>query len=310
MKKPAAPSPDSIRRKLLIRIREAEFPRDVAKFTSPELEGAGLFRGYSRSVGWTDATFRQFVLFAEQVKELRKESEKLKSRITLLEKYYSPLWDEVWKEPCPIKQAGLRRDAEADDARCNEQHRKERNWVFDNIEAIIRADGSRNWKTRDKRRIHHLPDCALWHNPMSLEDYHKATGLSRRTLQNVLYRLDAKPIAPRKRRNDAANYSPQTNYGILRDWLVRHVKVPHARQGLLARTLLHCQQEAPKHYDRLFEEVRPVLKSLCVLTPAQDREFSAYLEECRRVLYPVLTPPSPLDPFNAPGLLGLFGTPE
>lgn len=299
-----------MRRKLLTRIRDANLPGDAGKFTHEELRDAGLLRRYDRPGGCSDSAFRLFVLFAVQNSELRKQSGQLKHRLTQLEQYHSPLWDDVWKEPCPIKAAELGREAEADDVRCNEQRRKKRDWVFDNLEAIIRAGGRRNWKTRDKRRLHHRPDPALWHDPMSLEDYHNATGISRRTLQNTIDRMGAKPVAPRKRRNEPARFGPATNYALLCHWLIQQVPDDRARRGFLARTLIHCQQQSPQHYDRLFEEVRPVLKSLCVLTPAQDREFSAYLEECRRVLYPVLTPPSVLDPFNAPGLLELFGAPK
>ncbi len=152
MKKQAAPNQSALRRNLLERIREASFPADFDKFHWRELEDAGLLGGFVNQ-GLDAKTFRLFVLLATQAKELRKQRDRLARRVELLEHYHSPQWDAVWEEPCPIKAAALRREAEADDARINEQRRKQRDPLAGFLEMLGKVK-RRDWEFRDKRRRH------------------------------------------------------------------------------------------------------------------------------------------------------------
>jgi hypothetical protein len=305
MKKRPATNQNTPRQNLLRRIREASFPADFDRFTGQELETAGLIHSNNDPRKDTPG-YRHYVLLVTQAKELRKQRDGLASRVELLEHYHSPLWHNVWNEPCPIKEAELRRKAEADEARVNEQHRKER----DPLAGLTEIWGKvkmRPWKSRDKRQLYYGFRPALWHEPMSVMDYRKATRLTRRTIQNMLDRLGARPIAQRKRPNEPARYDRHTNHKLLCDWLIRHVKGKEARQGWLTRTLVHCQHETPEHYTQLFKSIRPVLKSLGIQTPEQRQQFLCYMKQCKAILHPPLPPPLLLDPINdlLSGLTGL-----
>ncbi len=307
MKKQAAPNQNALHQNLLLRIREASFPADFDEFDWQELEDAGLLRGFVNQ-GLDTKTFRHFVLLATQAKELRKQRDWLARRIELLEHYDSPLWDAVWNEPCPIEEAKLRREAEADDIRNNEQHRKQRDPLarFMEISGKVKV---REWEFRDKRRRHRSFRPALWHEPMSIMDHREATGLSRRTIQNMLDRIGARPIAARKRRNEPARYKPHTNHALLCDWLSRCVKDRQTRRGWLARTLAHCLHETPKHYARLFKSMHPVLASLDIQTLGQRRQFARYIKRRKETLYP--SPPNCLAVSNFPlGLTDFTPTPQ
>jgi len=164
---------------------------------------------------------------------------------------------------------------------------------------------TRPWKSRDRRRFFHFSRPALWHEQMSVMDYHEATGESRATIRNMLKRLGAQPIAQRKRPNEPARYDRHTNHALLCDWLIRHVKDREARQGWLARTLVHCQHETPEHYDQLFESIRPVLESLGIKTTEQRQQFLCYMEQCKQMLHPPLPPPNLISDLFS-GLTGLL----
>ena len=290
MKKQPAINQNTLRQNLLRRIREASFPDDFARFTGQELESAGLFHSNNDPRKNTSG-YQHYVLLTTQAKELRKHRDLLAHRVELLENYHSPLWDDVWNEPCPVKEAELRRKAEADEARVNEQRRKERDPLASFREFLGKVK-IRRWENRDRRRFHHHFQPTLWHNPMSVMDYHEATGLTRRTIQNLLDRLGAQPIAQRKRPNEALRYDRSTNHALLCDWLVRRVKDRETRRGWLARTLIHCQYKTPEHSAQLFESILPVLESL---TPEQRQQFPRYMGQCKQIVHP----PPPPDTFNA-----------
>jgi hypothetical protein len=288
-KAPASPSLQ--RSRLLFRIREAKLPEEGKSFTLDELKAAGL-ADYKRPTHWSDADFRLFVLFTHQVQELRKRVGGLQDTIKLHETYHSPLWDEMLKEACPIKQAELRRKAEEDDRKVNEARRQQRDPRNGILRAFFDASNFQPWRHRDGTSKFPQFQTAAWHEPMTVMDYHKATGLSRRTVLNILKRAGIQPLAVRKRPNEPASYGTDANAQVLCQWLTRHVKDPKRRKALAARTLLHCQNATPEHIRFLIEAIFPALTSLSVT----DQDFIAYLDECKTVLYP---PPAPYaaDPF-------------
>jgi hypothetical protein len=304
MKKKAAPNPKLIRQRLLERIREATLPDDANDFTRQELEAAGMFNGFKHPKDWDDKTFRLFVLFATQAKELRKECKRLRHEVEIREDYHSPRWEDVGNEPCPIKQADLRYEAEAEDARVNEERRKQR----DPLSAIAESSKhyrSRKWEFRDARRWWSPNKPALWHEPMTVMDYHEATGLSRRTAQNIVDRLGVLPDNSQRRRNEPALYGQAANVAVLNEWLTHYQKKPENRKGLIARTLIHCKFESPEHREWMEKALQPAIQSLKL---SRD-DFSRYLSVCEKILHPFAR--SPVDyarlKFDAPGISAFLG---
>ncbi len=283
----AKPSLSRIRSRLMERIRDADLPKDAANFNWHDLEAAGLYREFKRPQGWDDKTFRLFVLLAEQAKLLRAKCSALERRIGVLEDYHSPLWEKVAAEPCPIKQQELRRAAMAEDARINDERFKQRD-PFTSMMAIFGNAKLRPWKYRDRRRKFFPFRETLWHEPMTVMDFHEATGLSRRTLHNLLKRLGARPVTERERRNEPARYGPATNGGVLCEWLKRYVKDLHTRRAFFARTLVYCDHKSPQHYAELVNFMAPAILSLGFKTKAEIDEFKRYVTACKQVLYPPL----------------------
>lgn len=280
--KKAAPNPDPklVHRRLLARIRDATLPKDADKFPRQELEAAGILDGYNQQ-GMGEKTFRLFVLLATQTKELRKECERLRGEVELHQNYYSPIRDKAWAECCPIKRAELERLADADEVQVNEQRRKAREpatWLLN----YGKGSQIRSWKYRDKRRFLVPFKEVPWHEPMTVMDYHAATGLSRRTIQNLVDRLAARPVVARNRRNEPARYDLETNYAVLRDWLTRYVKDKDRQKALIVRSLIYCQHKTPEHFDRLFDTLHPIIQELGVTRG----EFVRYFKDCRKILVP------------------------
>ena len=128
---------------------------------------------------------------------------------------------------------------------------------------------------------------------MTILDYHDATGLSRRTALNIVRRLNAKPIAPRQRRNEAAKYGSDANIAVLCEWLMRYVKNISNRKALLVGTLLHCKHDSPNRFQALLKKVSPVISSLEI----GPEEFVRYFFDCEKILHPP-PPKLPASPFD------------
>lgn len=300
------PSPTEIRQRLEKRIAEAKLPSDLDRFTWAELEASGMFARYTKQKGWDDKTFLLFVLMAEQSKALRKERDNLKHQVELSEDYHSPLRVAAYVEPCPIKKAQLHNKAAAEEQRVNEQRRRERDPVARMLERS-KSISARKWEFRDEAHpFFSTFTPARWHEPMTLMDYHEATGLSRRTVKNILDRAGARPLEGRKRPNEPARYGQDSNAVVLQAWLIQHVKNLDARRALLAQTLAQCKHDMPEHFGRMVEAIIPVVQSLGITTEEQVKEFKAYLAECEQIMFPPL-PPSPPSLFG--GLAEFYSAP-
>jgi hypothetical protein len=289
------PSPEAIRYQLLSRIREAKFPTDADKFTESELREAGLWEKYTRPEDMGGKSFKLLVLLATQARELRRERDNLRREIDELEDYRSPHRDKLRDEPDPLKRQEITRQAEADEARVAQERAAKKQSFHD---AFLKFFGQRPWLRRDASHTPYEP--VYWHEPMTVMDYHEATGLTRRTILNILHRLGAKPLAKRERINAPAKYGVETNFAILREWLVRYEKQPGNRRAWLVRTLLKYKHDSPEHFKDLIQAILPVLESLGINTEEKIKEFRAYVLQCEPILYP---PPQP-DPF-LDALLGL-----
>ena len=287
MKKNTVPDGLAVRTKFLKQIRDAKSLAELENIKLLNANATNWLQNFEPPTGLSDKHYNQIRLLLTQVKELRKECNFLAARVELLSEYHSPLWDNARDEQCPIKEAEFRRKAQEEDVTKNQERLNKQRLPLDGLMAALRANKTHPWKSRD-RRVHRRPWPAFWHEPMSVMDYHDATGLTRRTIQNMLDRLAATPIAPRKRSNEPARYGLEVNHAILCDWLMRCVKDPNARRGLLARTLLHCQHKTPQHYPRLKKAVKPVLGTLKSFT----EDFDNYLEKCKRVIHPPYEPSS------------------
>jgi hypothetical protein len=277
-------SPATIRNKLLYRIRQAKFPGDLDQFTLAELRETGLAGKYKQPADLPDKHFKLLVLLALQNNEFRQECALLRIEIENEKDYRSPVRDELHNEPDPLKRAEIERRAEADEARvAHERSQKEQAQVtaFRQFAAAI---SRRPWASRYKRR---QPWKAVsWHEPMTVMAYHEATGLTRRTLQNVLRRIKASPLATRHLKNEPARYGPDTNFAVLREWLIKYEKNAKHRRAWLVRTLLKYAHELPEHLKTLFEAVMPVFNSLGIENPGNSPQFLEYYRQCKAILYP------------------------
>jgi hypothetical protein len=287
---PSKPSAKSVTplEALLRRIRAATFPADAKSFRLEELSAVELDVGYTRPKHWHDSDFCLFVLLATQAKELRREIARLRPKTGVGKDWKSMPLMRSFMEPCPIKQAELERQAKEEKRIADEQRRKQLDLQ---AESAHQAD-ARKWKRRDEKYDLHRFRPALWHEPMTLLDYHAATGISRRTLQNILDRAALRPVGGRVRPNDPARYDQPANAYVLCQWLTHYVKDPVRRKALIARTLLHCEQKAPERFSLLLKAIYPAFESLGVTCD----EFANYVAECRRILHP--PPPASLDPFG------------
>ena len=287
-----APAPAVARNRMLgmlDRIRNASLPRDAIKFTLTELRDSGLAEKYQQPSDLPDRHFKLLVLMATQINELHKERDRLLLEKENGEDYYSPIRDELRQEPDPIKQTEISRRAEADEARVAQDRASRKQFQIDCFHQLSNALGRRPWLSRDKRRQPWAP--TFWHQPMTVMAYHRATGLSRRTIQNVLRRIKAVPLENRSRRKDPARYGTKLNFTVLREWLLRYEKKPEHRRAWLVRTLLKYKYEMPEQLETLTNAVIPVLRSLEIDDPGNSPEFMAYYRQCETLLYP---PPSPL----------------
>jgi hypothetical protein len=305
MKKNTAPDELALRTKFLKQIRDAKSLAELENIKLLNANATNWLRYFERPDGLSEKHYNQIRLLLTQVKELREQRDFLADRVELLSEYHSPLWDDARNEPCPIKEAEIRRKVHEEETTKNQERLNKQRLPLDGLMAALGVNKTHLWKSRD-RRVHRRPWPALWHEPMSVMGYHNATGLTRRTIQNMLDRLAATPIAPRKRSNEPARYGLKVNHAILCDWLMRCVKDPNARRGLLARTLLHCQRETAQHYPRLKKAVKPVLGTLDNL----EQDFDGYLAKCKRLLYPPYKPSSLDKTLGLPDLSQLYGGTE
>src|SRR5262245_58393618 len=186
-------TPANASNQLLHRIRNAELPRHAGQFTLAELDQAGLTAQFenNQTKGWPESLFKTLVLLAIQNKELRRERDRLQQEIEENNEYYSPIRDELRNERDLLKREEIKRRAEADEARVA-RDRAEKEQSRSVLFRKMLDDLSRQpWIFRDQS---HLPrEPVFWHEPMTVMNYHQATGLSRRTLQNVLRRIKATP---------------------------------------------------------------------------------------------------------------------
>jgi hypothetical protein len=296
------PTPAAIRNQLLHRIRKAEFPKDAGQFTLAELRASGLAGKYKQPLDLADNHFKLLVLLATQNNELRQERDRLRLEMENEKDYYSPVRDESRYEPDPLKQEEINRRAEADEARVARDRATKKQSQEDAFRQFVDAFSRRPWIHRDKRR---QPwQAVFWHEPMTVMAYHQATGLTRRTIQNVLRRIKAAPLESRHRRNEPARYGTETNFAVLRAWLIQYEKKPENRRAWLVRTLLKCAHEMPDHLETLAGALMPVFKSLGIENPANSPQFLEYYRQCEARLYPP-SPPLPTAAYGISGLLGL-----
>lgn len=292
-------TPSAICHRLLRRIDAAKFPGDAKNFTLAEITDAGLTKEYenNRDKGWPDILFKTLVLLAVQNNRLREQCHRLEQQIEEQQPYYSPIRDEGRNEPDPVKLAEINRRAEADEARVAKMRAEKKKLKEDSWKQFLEAFSRRPWTNRDKSRRVYRP--VFWHEPMTINDYHDATGISRRTLHNILKRLQAKPVTGRKNPNEPATYGPDTNYAVLSLWLTKYVKKPEHRRAWLVQTLLKTVHEAPDFLKALAPALKPVFISLGIGDIENAAEFWNYFSLCDSELYPRLPESSFSDPFTS-----------
>ena len=277
----ASPTPILTRSQLLRRIREAELPCDAKQFNLDELESAGFCK--LKRAGLDTNNYKLLTLLDSQTKELKKECKRFRDELELQKKYHSPLWDKAGDELCPIKALAFGQLAQEDEQRVGEKRRKSD--PFTRFMESFQNEPVREWKSRDKRRSLSRIQPVLWHEPMTLKDYHNATGLSRATVRNILRRAGARSIPGPRRRNEPERYDSEANAAVLCGWLTRHVKNIDHRKSLITRTLLHCEHNSPDQLGVLFEAITPAYESLHI----NPDEFENYFSECKKILYPSQT---------------------
>jgi hypothetical protein len=282
------PTTSAFRHRLLRRIDAAKLPGDAKNFTLTEITEAGLTKEYenNREKGWPDNLFKALVLLAVQNNRLREQYHRLVQQIKEQKPYYSPIRDEGLNEPDPVKLAEINHRAEADEARVAKARADKKKSEDDSWKRILEAFGRRTWTDRDKSRRVYRP--FFWHEPMTINDYQDATGISRRTLLNILKRLQAKPVTSRNNLNEPVTYGPNTNYAVLSVWLTKYVKKPEHRRAWLVRTLLKTAHEAPDFLKALAPALKPVFVSLGISDIANATEFWDYFSQCDSELYPRL----------------------
>lgn len=283
--KVASRAPGFRQNQLLLRIRAAEFPKDASQFKLAELQEAGLAAKYKQPPDLPESYFKLFVLLAIQNRELRRQTTRLQVEGEDRREYYSPIRDELRNEPDPLKQAEILFRAEADEARVARTREARKLSDEQDMQELVQAFGRRPWTNRDKR--HHPWQAVFWHEPMTVMAYHRATGLTRRTILNVLRRIKATPLNTRHRRNDPGRYGAESNFDVLREWLIRYQKKPEHRRAWLVRTLLKCAHETPDRLEALVGAVMPVFKSLGIENPASSPHFLEYYRKCEARLYPL-----------------------
>ena len=69
---------------------------------------------------------------------------------------------------------------------------------------------------------------------------------------------------------------------------MRHAKNVEDRRGMLARILIRYKFDDPEHHKWLMEALQPSIQSLRL----SDADFSKYLADCERVLYPSVQSPA------------------
>jgi len=293
-------TPAAIRNQLLHRIQEAEFPNDASQFKLTELRETGLAAKYNQPTDLPESHFKLLVLLATQNKELRRECNRLQLEIEDRREYYSSIREELYNEPDPLKQEEISRRAEEDEARVARNRDARKRSHEQDMQKLVEAFSRRRWISRDKRR---RPwQAVFWHEPMTAMAYHEATGLTRRTIHNVLRRIKAAPLDKRHRRNDPARYGVETNFAVLCQWLIRYEKKPDHRRAWLVRTLLKCAHEMPDRLEALVGVLMPVFKSLGIENPANSPPFLEYYRKCEARLYP---PPPPSPVANSGGISDL-----
>jgi len=133
-------TPTAIRNQLLRRIREAKLPNDAKQFSLAELRETGLAGKYKQPPDLPDGHFKLLVLQAIQIKEIRRECDTLRLEIENEKEYYSLIRDGLRNEPDPIKQAVIRRRAEADEARVARERAEKKRANENAVNQFIEAD--------------------------------------------------------------------------------------------------------------------------------------------------------------------------
>lgn len=246
--------------------------------------------------------FMLVVLLAIQSKELREKCRDLEEQVKELEPYHSPLWDKLHKEPDPLKQQEIRAQIQADQERDAQLKAKKKQDIYEFIARLGSTYPIRKWEIRDKK---HVPyQAVFWHEPMTVNDYHNATGMSARQLRNVLHRLNAEPLqdkSTRKRRNEPLRYGVETNLKVFCEWLIRYQKDLEVRRAWLVKTCLKYKHEKREHFQSFLDAIMPVLKSLDLNSGDALEQFIKYHHEVDRLLYP----PPPAFSMDMPGISAL-----
>ena len=273
-------------------------PKEANLFKDTELRDSGLWFEYVQPAHMADNHFKLLVLLALQSRELRKRCDDLHQQVEELTPYHSPLWEKLHKEPDPLKQQAIRAAIDADEKKEAQRKAAKKKAFNDSLKLIMECFGKKTWKSRDRK---HVPfQAVLWHEPMTVNDYHEATGISARQLQNVLRRLKAEPLQAkraRKRKNEPLRYGVETNMKVLCEWLIRYIKDPGTRRAWLVKTCLKCKHEAAEHLDRMKEAIMPALLSLNINSGETLEDFVNYVKKVDQILYPPVMAYS-MDPFT------------
>jgi hypothetical protein len=290
IKTPAMTSSELIRARIL----RANLPADAKSFTLAEMDAAGITASYQMEGEFRrlrkeyEIAYRLLVLALAKCKLLQAENDRLRQSLDEVQPYCSPLHLIAWNEPDPVKAAALRGKADADDAQkeAAKRQREEAEWQM-----IERSATSLAWKKKSRDRRPKRVKDRLWHVPMSREDYVKATGVTRRTVEGFLRSIKAKPLRSRQRSNERELFGPEINYQVLHQWLTRWTRDVSLRRIYFCCTLFHCRREAPTEAKRLLSTLMTCWSSLEIAeeTPAERREFVAWLKKLS-ALYP---PPPP-----------------
>lgn len=290
-------APDDTRSRLLARILRAEFPKQADEFMLPLLEQARLTKGFTQPPSWSNGEFKLFVLLAIQVRELRRQCDEFRrERAELLDELadlrhpFSPLRLLAMLKLDPVEEAELNRQAAEEERRMTATRERKKQEQEEAQLRDLEGRNSKPWTRRDEPV--HRPSPCLWHQPMTQEDYRRATGLSRPTIRSALRAIGAHPQAKRPKANVAHKFAAETNFGFFCDWLTRRERNHKKRSIHFAKNLLFCSYEAPDQLPLFIQKTKPVWQAVG-RTRQQRKEFIAYLKQLESILF---RKPSPVPP--------------
>ena len=159
----------------------------MGSFTLPELQQNGFCEKYPKKDGISEGSYKTLVLLANQSEDFRRERDRFKAELEQLRPYHSPFILKAMAEVDPLERERLLKSASEDEARDAKKRAAKQQAEADEMYQILTLLSKKPWKMRDKRTQPHR--AYLWHEPMTWMDYHRATGLSRKTIQNLLSRL-------------------------------------------------------------------------------------------------------------------------